>query len=137
MTSWILSHIEHQTAGSPTDSSVKWTHLRPYDIALYLKQAHQVAVSQGCIKRILRAQGYRHRKPSKSICIGKSPHRNEQFEIIMFLVALFGDMENNPIISIDTKKKEVLGQLTRNETVLTKVSEDGKVTEVFDHDFFF
>ena len=55
----------------------------------------------------------------------------------MFLVALFGDMENNPIISIDTKKKEVLGQLTRNETVLTKVSEDGKVTEVFDHDFFF
>ncbi len=55
----------------------------------------------------------------------------------MYLVALFGDMENNPIISIDTKKKEVLGQLTRNETVLTKVGKDGKVTEVFDHDFPF
>jgi Rhodopirellula transposase DDE domain len=132
-----MSHIEHQTAGSPTDSSVKWTHLRPCDIALYLQQTHQATVSHGCIKRILRVQGYKHRKPSKSICIGKSPHRNEQFEIIMFLVALFGDMENNPIISIDTKKKEVLGQLTRNQTVLTKVSEDGKVTEVFDHDFSF
>ena len=42
------------------------------------------------------------------------------------------DMNNNPIISIDTKKKEVLGQLTRNRAVLSK---NGKAPPVFDHDF--
>ncbi len=41
-------------------------------------------------------------------------------------------MENNPIISIDTKKKEVLGELTRNEVVLTKGKE---AVKVFDHDY--
>ena len=41
-------------------------------------------------------------------------------------------MQNNPIISIDTKKKEVLGELTRNEAVLCK---DGKPPKTKDHDF--
>lgn len=132
-----MSHIKHHTAGSPTDERIKWTHLRPCDIALYLKQSHQVDISHRCIKRILRTNGYKHRKPSKSLCIGKSPYRNEQFEIIIFLVALFSEMGHNPIISIDTKKKELLGQLTRNETVLCQTTADARVPEVFDHDFPF
>ena len=41
-------------------------------------------------------------------------------------------MEHNPIISIDTKKKEVLGNLTRNAAVVTK---GGKAVETFDHDY--
>ena len=41
-------------------------------------------------------------------------------------------MENNPIISIDTKKKEILGELTRNEPVLTKGK---KAVETYDHDY--
>ena len=36
-------------------------------------------------------------------------------------------MDNNPILSIDTKKKELLGQLTRNEVVLTKKDSIPKV----------
>ncbi len=51
--------------------------------------------------------------------------------IVWFLTALFMAMENNPLISIDTKKKEVLGQLTRQQPVL---SQAGPV-EVFDHDY--
>ena len=42
------------------------------------------------------------------------------------------DMNNNPIISIETKKKEALGQLIRNRTVLSK---NDKAPPVFDHDF--
>jgi Rhodopirellula transposase DDE domain len=137
LTNWILSHLEQHTAGSPTDESVKWTHLRPCDISLYIKDMHKVVVSNSCIKRILKAQGYRHRKPSKSLSTGESPHRKEQFEIILFLVALFWDMEHNPIISIDTKKKELLGELTRNKTVLCQPSPLGKAPQVFDHDFPF
>ena len=41
-------------------------------------------------------------------------------------------MENNLVISIDTKKKEVLGELTRNEAVLTKGKQ---AAPVFDHDY--
>jgi len=52
--------------------------------------------------------------------------------IISFLLGLFRLMEENPIISIDTKKKEVLGALTRNEEVLTK---GAKAVAVFDHDY--
>jgi hypothetical protein len=137
LTSWVLHHIAHHTGGSPTDEKVKWTHLRPCDIAQYVQKTYQVEVSNGCIKRILKANDYGYRKPSKSLAIGKSPHRNQQFEIIMFLTALFWDMENNPMISIDTKKKEPLGQLTRNETVLCQVSQDGEIPQVYDHDFSF
>jgi hypothetical protein len=124
--------VSGHTAGSPTDPTVLWTHLRPCDIALYLAQKHQIVVSHACIKRVLRVNNYRHRKPSKAIAIGKSPHRAQQFEIIFYLIAVFMDMAANPIISIDTKKKEVLGTLTRNTTVLAK---DGKAPQVFDHDF--
>jgi hypothetical protein len=41
-------------------------------------------------------------------------------------------MAENPLISVDTKKKEVLGNLTRNEKVLTKGEQ---AIEVFDHDY--
>jgi hypothetical protein len=132
LTEWVLSHIEKHTAGSPTDSTVNWTHLRPIDIALYLKETYQVQVSNGCVKRILKANNYKWRKPPKSLPIGKSPNRSEQFNVIFFLIALFSDMNHNPIISIDTKKKEVLGQLTRNKSLLSK---NGNVPAVYDHDF--
>lgn len=114
-----MNYISHQTAGSPTDKKVKWTSLRPIDIAKYLKEKHQLKVSHGCIKRILKEDGYVKRKPVKCLAIGASKHRAEQFRIVFFLIAVFNDMENNPILSIDTKKKEPLGQLTRNEQVLT------------------
>jgi Rhodopirellula transposase DDE domain/Winged helix-turn helix len=106
--------------------------LRPCDIALYLEKTYQVEVKSKCIKRILHAAGYRNRKPSKQLAIGKSPDRSEQFRIINFLMALFLLIDESPIISIDTKKKEVLGNLTRNEAILTKGK---KAVEVFDHDY--
>ncbi len=123
--------MEAHTAGNPTGDAT-WTHLRPKDIAAHLKNAHHVHVSHTQIRRILSANGYRKRKPPKTILGGKSPDRNTQFEIIFFLVALFMDMEDNPILSIDTKKKEPLGELTRNEPLLSK---EGNVPAVNDHDF--
>jgi hypothetical protein len=124
--------VEQNTAGSPTDETIKWTHLRHCDIVRYLQKSYQEEVGTECIKRILYANGYRKRKPAKTLATGKSPHRSEQFRIIGFLLALFMLMEANPIISIDTKKKEVLGTLTRNEAVLTKGDEP---ISVYDHDY--
>ncbi len=120
MTTWILGYVEQHTAGSPTDETIKWTHLKPCDIALHLCQTYQVTVSHGCIKRVLQSQGYRKRKPAKQIATGQSPDRSEQFRIIAVLLGLFRQTEENPVISIDTKKKEIMGALTRNQAVLTK-----------------
>ena len=85
-----------------------------------------------CVKRILHANGYRKRKPAKQVATGKSPDRSEQFRIIAVLVGLFMLLEENPIISVDTKKKEILGALTRDEAILTKGKEG---VPVFDHDY--
>jgi len=127
-----LEYVEQNTAGSPTDETVKWTHLRNCDIALHLEKSYQVEIETKCIKRILHANGYRKRKPAKQMPTGESPDRSEQFRVIRFLMAMFMLMEKNPIISVDTKKKEVLGNLTRNQAVLTK----GKnAVEVLDHDY--
>jgi len=132
LTSWILAYVEQNTAGSPTDETIKWTHMRHCDIALHLQKSYQAEVGTECIKRILYANGYRKRKPAKTIETGKSPDRNEQFRIISFLLAIFRLMGENPMISIDTKKKEVLGALTRKEAVLTKGEE---AVPVYDHDY--
>ena len=132
LTSWILEYVEQNTAGSPTDETIKWTHLRHCEIALHLQKSYQEEVGTECIKRILYENGYRKRKPAKTLATAASPDRSEQFRIIGFLVALFMLMADSPIISIDTKKKEVLGTLTRDEVVLTKGDEP---IAVFDHDY--
>lgn len=124
--------MEQNTAGSPTDERVLWTHLRNCDIAEYLLKTYQVEIETDCIKRILYSAGYRKRKPKKQVATGESPSRSEQFRVISFLMNLFLLMADNPIISVDTKKKEILGNLTRNGAVMTK---DGEVLEVLDHDY--
>ncbi len=78
LTSWILEYVEQNTAGSPTDETIKWTHIRHCDIALHLQKTYQEEVGTECIKRILYGNGYRKRKPAKTIATGESPHRNEQ-----------------------------------------------------------
>lgn len=124
--------MEENTAGSPTAETIKWTPVRHCDIAAHLQRSYQAEVGTECIKRILYENGYRKRKPAKNLAIKASPDRGEQFRIISFLTALFMLMEDNPIISIDTKKKEVLGTLTRNEKVLAKGE---KAVPALDHDY--
>lgn len=132
MTALILDFVSKHTAGSPTDSAVKWTALRPIDIANYLKKQHKITVSNSCVKRILKKDGYVKRKPIKCLSTGVSEHRAEQFNIVNFLRTIFEDMEHNPILSIDTKKKERLGQLTRNEAVL---AHPNGIPKVFNSDY--
>ncbi|QZE14096.1 ISAzo13 family transposase [Halosquirtibacter laminarini] len=127
-----MSYVADHMEGSPTDPNVKWTHLRPCDIATFILMKYDITLSNGQIKRILKNNGYCRRKPSKSISTGESKNREEQFHIIRVLMLLFTNMPHNPIISIDTKKKEVLGQLTRDQGVLCKKEGTPKV---YDHDY--
>jgi hypothetical protein len=128
----ILAYIGENVAGSPTDPAVKWTHLQPRDIAKFLYEIHGLSVSHGCIKRVLKANGFVRRKPLKAIAEGKSPHRTAQFLMIIAFLKIFKRMPHNPILSIDKKDTELLGNLTRNAPVLC---EKGHPIAVFAHDF--
>jgi hypothetical protein len=90
-------------------------------IALHLEKTSQIEVGTGVIKRILLAGGDAEKEGRRRVlrrAKGRDPF--ERFNIITFLSGLFMRMQENPIISVDTKKKEVLRSLTRNEGVLTK-----------------
>ncbi len=101
----ILKIVKHETAGSPTDNNVKWTHLRASDISKVYSNKYNDKISNRTVKRILKDKGYCKRRPNKALSTGKSPMRAEQFALIFYFATLFSEMEHNPILSIDTKKK--------------------------------
>lgn len=120
--------IEKHKAGSPTDPTVYWIHLKPPEIALLFKTTHGYKVSHGFVKRILKTLGYKYRKLSKNLATGHYGKRDEQFKVIFELVALMS--LNTPILSIDCKKKERLGQLYREGKTYCSAP-----IEVYDHDY--
>lgn len=120
--------IDQYKAGSPTDPNLYWIHLRPKEIAALYFDQYGVLFSNGFIKRELRALGYQYRKISKSLATGEYKNRNAQFQIIFQLVLIMS--LKSPILSIDCKKKELIGTLYR----------DGKsycqgAQEAYDHDY--
>lgn len=122
--SWIQAH----KAGSPTNPSVFWIHYKPSAIAKLFKESSGYTVSNGLIKRRLKFLNFGYRKMSKNLATGNFANRNIQFSIIFDLVlAMTLDM---PIISIDCKKKEVLGNLYRSG----KCYVQGEL-QVYDHDY--
>jgi len=123
-----LEVIYFYTAGDPMDEKVRWTHLTHQQIADKLKEKG-IEVSRKIVKKLFKKHGYVKRKAQKVIGIGTCEYRNEQFEIIARLIAEY-QAAGNPIISMDTKKKELLGNLYRDGTVYTT-----EVQKVFDHDF--
>ena len=128
----MLFYVENNTAGSPTAPAVKWTHLAAWSISKYLKSSHSLNVSCICIRRILKANGYVKRKPLKAIATGNSPHKEVQFLVIATFCRTFKLTKQNPMLSIDTKKKEIIGNLTRNKAFYQKKT---NLVKVFDHDF--
>lgn len=124
----LTSFIEKYRAGSPTDSNVYWISLRPYAIARLFEQQHQIKISHGMVKRLLKELGYGYRKQSKQMATGSYANRNEQFKIICSLVLIMS--LDSPILSMDCKKKERLGNLYRAGKCLCT-----KAVKVYDHDY--
>ena len=78
---------------------------------------------------MLKLRGYRKRKMLKMKELSQTENRNEQFEKIAVYRKAFSDM-NFPVISIDTKKKEMIGNFHRHGTHYSTASKS-----VYDHDF--
>ncbi len=117
------------TAGDPMDDSIRWTHLSHQQIADRLKEDDGINISRKIVKKLFKKHGYVKRKAEKSLSTGECADRNEQFEIIAKLRAQYQG-SGNPIISVDKKKKEFIGNLYRDGKVYVK--EVQKVYEI-DH----
>jgi len=124
-----LEVLKEYTAGDPMDEKVVWTDLTPQAIADLLVQKYQVKVSKSVVHKLLRKHNYRRRKAQKKQTMKSVPHRDEQFAKIKALVAEFR-LSGNPMISLDTKKKEYLGNFYRDGHLYTS-----KELHAFDHDF--
>ena len=120
--------IESLKAGSPTESDVYWIGLKPYAIVNLFYEQHHIKISSGLVKRLLKELGYGYRKQTKQLAIGSYAHRDEQFKIICNLMLIMS--LKSPVLSIDCKKKERLGNLYRNGKCFCT-----KAIRVFDHDY--
>jgi hypothetical protein len=121
--------IEKETAGSPVDENIRWTNRSPNDLALELRD-RGFEIWPDALRRILFDElGLSRRQAFKDESACSCPQRDEQFQYIARLRAQF-DRKGWPVISIDTKKKEILGDFHHPGRAFT----DGRVI-VQDHDF--
>lgn len=117
----------HDTAGDPI-TGLKWTRKATENISRELSKAG-IAVSPKTAGRLLKQLGYSLRVNHKQISSAKSPDRNKQFEKIQRTRRAF-ERSGQPTISVDTKKKEVVGQFKNPGKVLAR-----EPILVRDHDF--
>ena len=120
--------VRDHTAGDPMQEDVVWTYLSPPEIAEQLA-ARGTPVCADTVRDLLDALGFVQRKAQKRLAMGATPFRNEQFEKIARLKAKYLDSDN-PIVSMDTKKKEHLGNFYRDGRLYAT-----DVIETLDHDF--
>ncbi len=98
-----LKVLTQHTAGSPMDETVKWTNLTRQEIAQLLK-AEEITVSVTVVDQLLEKHNYRKRKAQKRLATGAHPQRNQQFENIEQIQAVYA-ASGNPVLSMDTKKE--------------------------------
>jgi hypothetical protein len=119
--------MKHDVAGDPV-TGVKWTRRTTSKIATELRSMG-IDVGARTVARLLRGLGYSLRVNHKRVSRGSGPDRNEQFEHISEQRTSFADRDL-PIVSIDSKKKEKVGNFKNNGTAWRKSPE-----LVLDHDF--
>jgi hypothetical protein len=112
------------------DEKVRWTNLTLGEIVAALREDHQIQISQWVVRKLLKKHGYRRRKAQKKTTMkDEIKHRDAQFEKITQLKAA-DQAAGNPIVSMDTKKKENLGNFYRDGQLYTL-----EALHTYDHDF--
>lgn len=99
-----LQVLEHHTAGSPMNAAVKWTNLTQQEIVDYLATEHGITISVTVVKQLLRDHDFVRRKAQKRRRTGECAQRDAQFAKIASLQEVYTS-QGNPIVSVDTKKK--------------------------------
>lgn len=125
-----LKVLRDHTAGDPMDETVRWTNMTPQNISQVLQKDHGINISKSVVRKLLKKHNYRRRKAQRRLSLkSEIKNRNEQFENIARIKAEF-ELAGNPIISMDTKKKEDLGNFYRDGHLYTR-----EELKTYDHDF--
>ena len=109
-------------------AGVLWTNLSLRRLRQALA-ARGFRVSVKVVSQLLAKHHLGRRKALKKRSLKHHPHQDRQFQIIAHYRQLY-EAAGNPILSIDTKKKELLGHFFREGHAYTQ-----KVVETLDHDF--
>lgn len=124
----VVRIIDPHTAGLPQDEDVVWVSLTKTQIQNELAEAGFV-ISRYHITQILDSLELKERSFRKDIPMRDVKDRNEQFENIASVRESL-ERVGIPIISVDTKKKELLGNFKRDGKALSNGT-----LKSFDHDF--
>jgi len=99
--------VDPVTRGDP-ESPLRWTSKSTRSLAAEMFSRHGVRVGNETVARLLRENGYRLQATSKTVEGAQHPDRNAQFEHINAQAQeCLG--QGVPFISVDTKKKELVG----------------------------
>ena len=126
--------MEYETAGDPM-TGLKWTRKTTQKVTHELKALGIKEVNRTSVGRLLKDFGYSLKVNHKKKALGtkRTPEaraqRDKQFKYISGIRTQFTD-EGNSIISVDSKKKEMVGDFKNNGSAWRK-----KAFEVSDHDF--
>jgi len=123
-----LKILRDHTAGDPMDEKVKWTNFSKSNISKAMSK-QGIKIGKNVVKKLLKKHGYVKRKALKKKSTGENESRDQQFKKISRLREKYEKSED-PIISIDAKKKEFIGNLYREGKL-----ECLETIEVLDHDF--
>lgn len=124
-----LQVIEDHIAGDPMNEKIRWLKLTRAQVSQQMKELG-VTVSRNIVRKLMKKHRLVKRKIQRKRSIGQSVDRTEQFKNIIDKKEKFMKSEN-PIVSIDTKKKEHIGgNLYRDGSVYCT-----QAIEASDHDY--
>ena len=123
--------LENNTFGDP-ESVLVWTNLSLRDISAKLKEYHNISLSKDTVAQTLQELGYSKQVNQKNLQNGKPhPKRDEIFRFINEKAADFL-RHDDPVISTDTKKKELIGNF---KNAGAEYRPKGDPRQTLDHDF--
>lgn len=125
----LRSLLEPATRGDP-ESPLLWTSKSAPHLAAVLTEAGH-PISPDTVLRLLHAEGFTLQAPTKRLEGTEHADRDAQFEHLSATVQDFIDV-GSPVISVDTKKKELVGDYHKAGT---EWHTKGEGPDVLTHDF--
>ena len=119
--------MKHETAGDPM-TGLKWTHRTTEKIADELRSVG-IVVCPRTVAKLLKQMDFSLHVNHKKLSTGSPKDRDDQFCYIAELRECFV-RKGGPIISVDTKKKELVGRFKNPGHTWEQ-----QATAVNDHDF--
>ncbi len=121
--------LTNEVAGDPMNEQ-KWIRTSLRNLSIQLKERNLFA-SPALVGRLLKKMGFSLRANSKKKngVRANYPERDEQFKYIALQRQIFSS-KGFPVISVDTKKKELIGDLKKEGKAWCRKSE-----EVYEYDF--